>query len=1111
MLATALVSAWLTASGVAMADEAAPAAKEPAAKTAPFQPLPGEVEPPLYHLPDKDGKLQLVPGFSFDDFRQLFELKNQLAQQTRPPAFTIQSLSLTGTADRQRAEIEAQYQITVHESGWVGVPLRLNDAVLTAIEGYEGPGDHFVHYEPQGRGYVAWIRSDAEKTHRVLLKLLTGLVTAGPESHLQLNVPRDVTRSQLKLAVPLPRAVAKVSDGGTLESSLPEGEKTELNVVGLGGALDVAWHAAEAQVAGLPTALEVSAAVQVRINGRNVSSDAKLNVRSLGGEFDRFQVRLPPGAELADAAQSGVTLVPLEATSPKGKLYEVKLEKKTPGPVNVRLVTDRAHTSPQAGDAIELAGFEVLGAVRQWGTLTVQIEGNWQIQWGHSNQSRVDELSGPLRPDDRTAAFEYFVQPYSLTARVVPQKTRIRVEPEYVLLIGSGECQLRARLKYTIRGAKVRSLEVDLSGWEVDNVGPATLVDVDALAPSQNHPFTIPLLQASSGELELTLEAHQRMAPDAGRVALDLPRPQSEATAAANVAVVPADNVELVLQPEETRALAPQAAKPQIKLPDGQQDPLYFRTEGSESRLVATLKVHEQSISAALTTQLDVDERQTRVSQRMAFQIAYQPADQLTLAVPRGVRPDRLNITLDGQRLVPTVLRERTESDAELIPLRVALPAPRIGRCELEISYLAPHEKPLSTANATVKIPLVIPGEGQLTANELVVPRKNSVVASYAKSAKGEWTEDARSRPATDTPDLTLSARRAIAEVALLLRSTERPTAGATTIQRAWIQTRLTDGQRQDRVLYLCSTSESRLQVTLPAEAEMASLEVSVDGRHVTPEVVRQQDATIVMPSPARGEYLVELDYHFAARPPAGALALESPHIKSAAWVRQLYWQVDLPGTEHLISAPDHFTREFSWVWSDYLWRRRSSLETRELEAWIGQPERGDAAAMRETPDVVEQRQTTASNASNRYLFSTVGTVEPLEIYTLSRARLVLWASLPLLIAGLLLIYFPTARHPGLLFAVAVLLAAGTLFDPELALLVAQASALGLVLTALAALLSHSGVRSPTPSTVAVRGSSMSLGERSATELYLRGPSSPSPASTSTEPLVPSLSPEGEP
>jgi hypothetical protein len=159
----------------------------------------------------------------------------------------------------------------------------------------------------------------------------------------------------------------------------------------------------------------------------------------------------------------------------------------------------------------------------------------------------------------------------------------------------------------------------------------------------------------------------------------------------------------------------------------------------------------------------------------------------------------------------------------------------------------------------------------------------------------------------------------------------------------------------------------------------------------------------------------------------------------------------------------------------------------------------------------VEPRQTTANNSTNRYLFSTVGTVEPLEVYTLSRARLVLWASLPLLIVGLLLIYFPAARHPGLLFAVAVLLAAGTLFDPEVALLVAQASVLGVVLTAIAALLSRSSVRPATHSTVAVRGSSMSLGEHSATELYQRGPSSPSPASTSTEPLVPSLSPEGEP
>jgi len=94
----------------------------------------------------------------------------------------------------------------------------------------------------------------------------------------------------------------------------------------------------------------------------------------------------------------------MDAAASRGKLYEVKLDKKTAGPVEIRLVTERAHNPQQAEELLELAGFEVAGAVRQWGTIAVQVQGNWQVVWGQMSHVRqVDEFAGPLpRPlEDR--------------------------------------------------------------------------------------------------------------------------------------------------------------------------------------------------------------------------------------------------------------------------------------------------------------------------------------------------------------------------------------------------------------------------------------------------------------------------------------------------------------------------------------------------------------------------------------------------------------------------------------------------------------------------------------------------------------------------------------
>ena len=1084
------------------------ASPESAAPVAEPGTLPGEAGPPVYYLKDKNGKLQAVPGFTLEEFIDLFKLKNQLDQQNQQPDFTIDQLTLTGSAAGDHVELLARFSVTLHKSGWVRVPLRLDSAVLKELPSYDGPGKHFMHFEPDGDGYFSWLRGEQDKPHQLTLKLLAKVSQIGPEAHLRLNVPR-VAVSTLQLQVPLENAVAKVSEGSTLESIRKlDGGRTELKVMGLGSECDVAWHAAASQVANLPTILEASGNLLVRINGRSVNTEAKLNVRSFGGEFDQFQVRLPPGADYVGTPQPGAALIAMDAEASRGKLYEVKLDKKTAGPVEIRLVTERAHNPQQAEELLELAGFEVAGAVRQWGTIAVQVQGNWQVLWGQTNHVRqVDEFAGPLPRDEIMAGFEYFVQPYSLTARVVPQKTRVRAEGEYVLLVGSDQAQLRGKLKYTIRGAKVRALEIEVPGWEVDTVGPASVVDVNAAVIDQTSPFVIPLLQPASGELELTFEAHQKTSGQNGRLSLEIPRPLGEVIAPATVAVLAEDNIELVVQPDETMGLVPQALRTQIKqLPEKQQDPLYFLTEGNTAKFVASAKVHEQAVSAATTIQLDVDDRETRVDERVSLQVSYQSADHLTLGVPRAVRPDRLTVTLDGQKLLPAALRERVEGDStDVVPIRFALPTPRIGRCELQVNYVVPHEKLSTQTNTLVTVPLVIPGEGQVTSSELAVTPKSGISVSYPK---GPWVEDPRNRRTADTHGLALTARRAVSEIVLALSSKERHTENSMTVEKAWIQTRLSDSRRQDRAIYRLTTSEPSLKLSLPPGADLASLELEIDSRAVKPQLDQKRDLVVGIVSNSRGEHLLELRYHFIEPQPPGQISLAGPQIKSANWIQQLYWQVILPANEHLLTVPRHFSSESAWVWKNLFWQRQPSLEQPELESWLGSTSTAASAPKSgESPELLAARERARLNATNRYLFSTAGMVGPLEVYSISRARLVFFASLPLLAGGLLLIYFPAARHPAVLFALAVLVASGSLIDPDTALLLAQAASLGVALTVMAAILARTSIR-PMPSTIAVRGSSRAI-ERSATEMYQRAPGTGSqPASTN--PLVSTSAPEGE-
>jgi len=1053
-------------------------------------PLPFEVMPQIFHVRDRDGKLQAVPGMSYEELMRLWKQQHQLAVAEEKPPYTLESLELSGIAAGTSAELVARFKIIVHDEGWVGIPLKLGEAVPREVGTYEGPGEHVLERASNGEGLIAWIRGQPDEKHELSLKLVVNVEQVGPQSRMKLTVPPAAV-SQLQLQVPLARAVARASEGSTLDSVRPlAGGKTEIKALGLTGEFELSWHPAETKVAGLPAILEASSQQLIRVNGRSANTYAKLTVRSLGSEFDHFQVRLPPGADYIGTPENGVSLVAVDASAPGGKLYDVRLAEKTVGPVEVPLVTERVHDAAQDDSSLELAGFEVLGAVRQWGTIAVQVEGNWQVVWGESNHVRsVDDVAAE-RGDEVAAGFEYFVQPYSLAARVIPQRTRIRVEPQYTLLVGSDDVRLEARLKYTIRGAKVRALTLDAAGWEFDAIEPANLVNVDAALAAADRQLTIPLREATSGELQLKLTARRRVESAQQALRIELPRPQGD-TLPADVAIVSDDPIELLPRLDQCVGLTPQAGRTELLLPVRQQEPLFYRTSGENAVFVADRKVHAQAIATAMSSRVEIREDETRVDQIFVFQVAYQPAEHLTLVLPQGLSPQRVSVVHEGVRITPMPLRDGMMTDGSATPVRIKLPSPVIGRCELRTSYARSHAKPPTQASALVTVPLVVPGEGQLSDNQVQVLTAEGLTASYPQ---GPWSREGRPGDSETNSGLILGASRAIGEITLAISSKQEQAEAATTIERALLETDLTSNIRLDRAVFRVATTRRRIEIVLPEQADRGSLALSVNGVLIAPEGQRQRTLIVPLES-AAGEHLIEMRYRFAGRDPQGSQQFASPEIPAARWVQQVYWQVVLPPTEHLLFGPRGYTSEQQWIWSNGLYARQATLGDSDLQRWISeQSTLAGSAALPLRP---------GGEGGNRYLFSTAGRIAPLELVSISRSRLVLIASLPLLAVGLGLIYLPWLRHPAMLLIVALIVAGIAFVEPHLSILLAQAAVVGVLLVGVAWLLARWSPPSQTVTSAPARGSSYAALERSVTELYHRSPSKSHPPSTATNPLIP--------
>jgi hypothetical protein len=237
-------------------------------------------------------------------------------------------------------------------------------------------------------------------------------------------------------------------------------------------------------------------------------------------------------------------------------------------------------------------------------------------------------------------------------------------------------------------------------------------------------------------------------------------------------------------------------------------------------------------------------------------------------------------------------------------------------------------------------------------------------------------------------------------------------------------------------------------------------LQTIVDGVRMAETHDSSRSVTISLPQTKTSEdKVVELRYRFARRPPRGAMRLEPPQFSSAAWLRQVYWELVLPANEHLAVSPAGMTREWTWNWMGWCWQRQPVLSQADLEAWSG-----GAPSLE-------------SVGTNRYLLSATGELRTMEASTAGRTALVLGASLPSLLLGLALLYWPRVRRPVVAAVVAIVVLALALVDAESTLVLGQSAALGVALVAIALVLRRRS-RWVASTGDRVRGSSISPTDR---------------------------------
>jgi hypothetical protein len=475
-------------------------------------------------LRDSKGNLVPVLGMTFDEFEQLLKLKKGLAPPPAP-GYTLDSLSITGTALQGQADIQITLTIRIRDEGWVRVPLAMKTAVLRQRPRYEGDGEHFLSYDEQQGGYLAWLRGTGAKPHVLTLTASCSLSTVGEEKRLVLALPR-ATESALRLTTAGKGIEALLTSGEGIASVQAKGaDQSEITVLGPAGDFQLGWRKARDAATAGPSLFDVGGEIVVKVESESrVTSDAKLRIRSLSSPLQVFQVRLPAGMELVTTSPTGYSIRvvsgPPESAGGKAvlqpQLIEVQLDRPTTATVEVRLLATTLATARPNVNLLP-ARFEVLNAVRHRGTIDFIVEGQWQLDWNDDPSVRRLDIAADASAAELAARYEYFRQPCGLVLRVAARPSRVSVEPLQIVHVEPRQVRVETTLKYRLRGSRPAGLTFHLGDTTFDRLSPEDLLEAPEPMGTDGI-LRVPFRQgvALPADLELKLQTHRTLPVGSG-------------------------------------------------------------------------------------------------------------------------------------------------------------------------------------------------------------------------------------------------------------------------------------------------------------------------------------------------------------------------------------------------------------------------------------------------------------------------------------------------------------------------------------------------------------------------------------------------------------------
>ena len=1008
-----LFAAWLACGWLAvpLADAGAAEPVQPQAKA-----RVRELEPELYYLEDDAGGLVPVPGFRYRDFVDLIRLREGLPGLPELPGAVLEQVRVrvampAQSAGRQTAVVDVEGVIRQTRPGWVMLPLKLPELVLTGPPEVTGTGRVVLTIDRQpaavapavsektapvaaadqpifrgeSGGFLIWVNGQETGT------ALPDGVAERQTIRLRGMVPVDATERRDLISLTLPAAASSRLEIETWrrqpEVSLeprvlapavtPLGTDTAaaggslVSVEGLVGLTRIRLAKPDQSTMVTAELTEVTTESVVRVDGRTARIDAVLRLANLPVDRRTLTIGLPPRSTLRRIGQPA-SLV-RRAGTPDQPQVVVRLDDVRDGVAEIELTCERA-IDAAGRTGFDAGGFNVVGIPpwRQWGSTSVIADGDWQVDWEPRPENRRIDPPVAMQQPGFVAAFAYDSQPVRLPLKVKPRSSRVVIEPEYRYHVSGSRVQLDIRLRASIRGVAAERVRLAIPGWEVEEVGPAGIVDTARVAGDEDE-VSVPFLQPLAGDVVVELRCSRPIDRVNTLLRWTTPVPRADLVGPASVTITSDSDIEVIPDNELIEGMSRQVATQQGR-GTGDLPRMAYRVEATEAIFAATRRFLDRQVDATVAAQIDIGTTALAVRQVVRLDVAHVPLEFIEWLVPEAVLDEAdVEIRQNGQLLLPEVVAADVEADPQPSPaatvptappdesvdgaaqpvrlpprraVRVLLTEPLLGTGELVVRYRLPLPTIPDETTVAVSVPLLLPRP--------VVIARESVTLTEAVGFTVDVRDDRWNREG-DLQQLgfgrTWNAVQQQPQIDLAISRRSEDVRGETVVEAAWVRTTLRRTLRLDRWTYAITTSAGRLPLFLPVANDTAQTDPAV-GR--TTARVRVDGGNWLVAEDASGRLLVDLDQEggthlleIEVRQPlvdrslAGRLPvplgveLERPGLPASTLYRRVYWELLPPADAIVLAGPTGWTNQQTWAWTRFGFQPTPLVSTADLAAWV--------------------------------------------------------------------------------------------------------------------------------------------------------------------------------